>query len=109
MKKTKLLIVFFIFSINIFAQKTKKILSINLVKEAPKIDGILNDAVWQKAKKATNFYMYQPGYGDAEPENQKTQVKMLYTHEAIYICATLNEAVGVHFISKGYKSLIFRK
>jgi len=89
MKRIKLLVIFSILSINILAQKSKKSLIVNFTNISPRIDGILDDAAWNKAENAIDFVMYDPGYGDPEPEDKKTLVKMLYDHEAIYICATL--------------------
>ncbi|HIP48511.1 MAG TPA: hypothetical protein EYG92_06045 [Lutibacter sp.] len=89
MKKKKLLLLFLIITVNIFAQKSKKSLKVSFTKNPPKIDGILNDVAWMNTNKAIDFVMYEPGYGDAEPKDQRTFVKMLYDHEAIYVCATL--------------------
>lgn len=89
MKKNILLLVFLFLSVSFFAQKSKKSLRISFTEKAPKIDGFLNEKIWSKASSAKGFVMYSPGYGDAEPNNQKTLVKILYNNEAIYIGAIL--------------------
>ncbi len=54
---------------------------------APKIDGNLNDAVWQKAATATDFIQNFPTFG--LKATHKTEVKVLYDNAAIYIGAHL--------------------
>ncbi len=76
-----------------FAQKeqdstiTKKIIDAVRVDVAPKIDGILNDEVWQKAPFATDFIQNSPNPG-SKP-SQKTEVRVLYDNSALYIGATM--------------------
>jgi len=65
----------------------KKSVSAIRVSEAPKIDGILNDIVWQSASIATDFIQNSPNPG--EPASQKTEVRILYDNAALYIGATL--------------------
>src|SRR6187431_1651944 len=54
---------------------------------APKIDGVLDDAVWQTATVATDFIQNFPKAG--EPATRKTEVRILYDNSAIYIGAML--------------------
>src|SRR5438876_563463 len=44
--------------------------------EAPKIDGILDDRVWQQATPMTNFIQSEPAEG--EPSSERTEVRILY-------------------------------
>ena len=53
------------------------------VQSAPKLDGKLDDAVWQNVVAATNFIIKNPDFG--KPSVQRTEVKLIYTNEAIYI------------------------
>ena len=55
--------------------------------QSPRVDGSLNDAVWQQAPVAADFMQYQPSYGS--PVSAKTIVKVLYDDEALYIGAYL--------------------
>ncbi len=90
MKKKYILLLFAFFnSFLIIAQEKQKTLAITFIDKAPKIDGILDDAVWDIAAKATDFVMLDPGLGNPEPENQKTEVKVLYDDTALYIGAFL--------------------
>jgi hypothetical protein len=54
---------------------------------SPKIDGILDDSVWQKAPVATNFIQNFPKAG--ELATVKTEVRILYDNSSIYIGAML--------------------
>jgi len=74
---------------NVWAQTTKKQINVQRAIQAPSIDGILNDAVWQNAEEAKDFVMFKPGSGNPEPENQKTIVKISYDNEAVYVGAYL--------------------
>ena len=75
-----------------FAQTDKKELEAIRITEAPIIDGKLNEAIWEKADIAKDFVMLRPGDGDPEPENQKTEVRILYSDQAIFIGATLYDS-----------------
>ncbi len=58
----------------------------------PKIDGKLDEQVWYTSKTANEFVMYEPGDRDPEPDEQKTEVKILYDDNAIYIGAYMYES-----------------
>jgi hypothetical protein len=90
----KFLIALFLFSfLTGFSQNIKrKSLVATRITTPPKIDGVLNDAVWQDLPVANNFIMLKPGNGDAEPDDQKTEVKVAYDDEAIYFAAYLYDA-----------------
>ncbi|MGZ3862324.1 MAG: DUF5916 domain-containing protein [Bacteroidia bacterium] len=55
----------------------------------PKIDGDLSDTCWAKGNVATDFIQreLQPG----QPSRQKSEVRLLYNDEAIYISAQLHD------------------
>ena len=59
------------------------------VATAPVMDGQLTDEVWKQAPVATDFIINQPEYG--QPSRQRTEVRLLYTDEAIYIGAYLHD------------------
>jgi hypothetical protein len=50
---------------------------------APKIDGVLDDAVWQSVKPWDEFKTIKPGYG--KPVSEKTEVYVAYDREHIYV------------------------
>ncbi len=74
----------------IFSQE-KKVLNISKADVAPKIDGILDDAVWQIAEEAKDFVQFRPEMGVTEKEYQKTVVKVAYNDNAIFISAYLHD------------------
>jgi hypothetical protein len=70
-----------------FAISQFKTLTAVKALQSPHIDGNLNDAVWQQAPVATDFMQYAPSYG--APVSAKTEVRVLYDDEALYIAAYL--------------------
>ncbi|MBX2826569.1 MAG: carbohydrate binding family 9 domain-containing protein [Flavobacteriaceae bacterium] len=67
----------------------KKTLQIVRTETAPKIDGILDDPIWDNADEATNFTQFRPDMGVKETEANKTIVKLTYDDQAIYVGAYL--------------------
>jgi hypothetical protein len=67
----------------------KKQLNITRATSAPKIDGILDDPIWQNAEIASNFIQFRPEMGITLSENERTEVKMTYDDDAIYVAAYL--------------------
>jgi len=57
------------------------------VDRAPRLDGALDDPLWQSAKPITDFRQREPQEG--EPATEKTEVRILYTRHAAYF--------GIHF------------
>jgi hypothetical protein len=52
------------------------------VDRAPKLDGTLDDEVWQSARPIMDFRQREPQEG--EPATEKTEVRILYTRHAVY-------------------------
>src|SRR5712664_1081253 len=52
------------------------------VERAPKLDGTLDDPLWQSAKVISDFRQQEPNEG--EPATEKTEVRILYTRHAVY-------------------------
>lgn len=69
----------------------KKSLNITRTQQAPKIDGVLDDAVWQQAEEAVAFTQFRPTIGVMDTEANKTVVKMTYDDTAIYVSAYLKD------------------
>ncbi len=69
----------------------RKTLNILKTSVAPKIDGILDDSVWENANIATDFIQFRPEMGLTLKPHQKTIVKMTYDDQAIYVGAYLKD------------------
>ncbi|REE25752.1 carbohydrate binding protein with CBM9 domain [Winogradskyella pacifica] len=69
--------------------QNKKTLNIQRSTLEPKIDGILDDAIWKNAEMATGFLSNRPEIGKEAPHNERTEVKMTYDDKAIYVAAYL--------------------
>ncbi|WP_333810480.1 DUF5916 domain-containing protein [Flavobacterium sp.] len=67
----------------------KKTVRAHKLTEAISIDGELNETVWKNAEVATDFVSLEPKNGTPIPEEFKTEVKILYSNDAIYIGAAL--------------------
>jgi hypothetical protein len=67
----------------------KKTLQTKFTSEKITLDGKLDEVIWQSVPIATNFVMFQPDNGKPIPENKRTEVRVLYDNEAIYIGALL--------------------
>ncbi len=90
MHRLTILFFFVILSITSFAQN-KKTLNIQRTETAPKIDGVLDDLVWQNTETASGFTQFRPEMGVKEKEHQKTIVKITYDDNAIYVGAYLKD------------------
>ena len=75
--------------ISVFGYSQKKTLQTKFISEKIEIDGNLNEPIWQSAAVATDFIMFEPDNGKAIPENKRTEVKVLYDNDAIYIGAMM--------------------
>ena len=56
---------------------------------APKIDGHLNDDAWKNVPICNNFIELNPSNGKNENKEYKTEVKLIYNDDAIFISALL--------------------
>ncbi len=80
-----------VLSMSLLNAQDKRRLNIKRTSEAPKIDGVLDDAAWQDAEIATDFIQFRPEMGVTLPDHQKTLVRLTYDDNAIYIGAYLKD------------------
>ena len=94
--KTKLLLVLLLAgaALNAYAQApgpttdaNRRNLEAARTGQAPKMDGLLDDACWQSTPVAADFVTFAPAFG--QPATERTEVRVLYTDEAIYVGAHL--------------------
>lgn len=88
-KSTPLLAFLFCISLLAQAQAPKKVYRTKFTQDKISIDGKLDEAAWETVEAATDFVMESPSNGVPEEPNRKSIVKILYTHEALYIGALL--------------------
>lgn len=78
-------------SSNFSAQEVEiRKLKASRIVDEPKIDGLLNDSCWENAEIATDFIQLSPN--PLAPASQKTDVKVVYTNEAIFISAMMYDS-----------------
>ncbi len=75
--------------LNAQVNKDRKKLPATRVNSSPKIDGDLSDAVWQNVPIAKDFLEFRPDNGKSELADYKTEVKLIYDDNAIYISAKM--------------------
>lgn len=69
------------------AQKTQRTYNTISTTEKIKIDGVLKEDAWKQAPVANNFIQTIPD--PLQPATQRTEVRMLYNEQAIYVSAIL--------------------
>ncbi len=82
-------IIFLILSFYVFqgvAQESKE-LKATRVSTPPKIDGILDDTVWQELPLFGDFHMLQPSNEGLAPEDRQSKVQLAYDDKAVYVAA----------------------
>lgn len=79
------LVCIFILVFGSFPAQEFKNIEATRISNPPKIDGLLNDSCWINTKIATDFI--QRDLHPGQPSEQKTEVRLVYDDEAIYINA----------------------
>ena len=70
--------------------QNKKVLNIKRsITTSPKIDGLLTDPVWKGLEVANDLIIMEPNNGEKENPDYKTDVKVMYDDEAIYVSAMM--------------------
>ena len=72
-----------------FSQTLKKTLHTKFCSEKITLDGKLTEEIWSNTEIATDFVMIAPDNGKTEDKNRRTEVKVTYDNDAIYIAAIL--------------------
>src|SRR6056297_1839047 len=78
------------FILPVYSQQEKKTADATKIDKKLKIDGKLSEPEWQKASPATGFYQYSP-YSGGDKARFETEVKYLYTDDAIYVGAIMHD------------------
>ncbi|MCL2502034.1 MAG: carbohydrate binding family 9 domain-containing protein [Bacteroidales bacterium] len=79
----------------VFAQESlaplNKTTSATRITTPPKIDGILNEAIWNRPPTFTGLTEYLPTFGVVETEDEVTRVWVFYDDTGIYIGAEMTD------------------
>ncbi len=78
---TSLLLSLLFFSLS--AQNQQKTFTVKLISQELKIDGILDEDIWNSAESANDFHQYFPT--DSVLAEQQTDIKMLYNNATLYV------------------------
>lgn len=93
MKSLKIIILILITSFFSFSQETtivpKKQLQATFATSSISIDGDLNEDIWKNAQIAKDFIGFEPKNGNQAPHELRSEVKVVYDNDAIYIGAIL--------------------
>lgn len=96
MKYKLYICLFFLLPLSAWAQNdtstaglSSKTIDMVRLESEPVIDGILDDAVWQQARLVTDFYQTTPT--EFATPSQRTEVRIFYTEDAIYVGAKMFE------------------
>lgn len=74
------------FILSTTAQEQKTLLA-QRISKAPKIDGLLDDEIWENVTTYSDFNMFEPGNEGVITYDYRTEVKMAYDDKAVYIAA----------------------
>lgn len=97
MKNLFILLIIFLFSnIALLGQENSNLTKIQRniyetkeLKTPPKVDGVIDESVWDEVEWASDFIQVEPNPG--ELSSQKTKVKLLYDNDALYVLAIMEE------------------
>lgn len=92
--KFNLLICSFLLTCSVFAQDTTKRTIAVKTNYPPKIDGLLDDEAWKNVPIATDFIENSPVAGRHESKADRTEVKIVYDDNAVYIGARMYETTS---------------
>lgn len=87
--KFSITILFCLASVLFSFSQTKKSITTQKINKPITIDANLNEESWKNAETASDFVMFEPDNGKAIDNKKKTEVKILYDDEAIYVGALL--------------------
>jgi len=96
MAKYYTVIFLLLFYFNLFSQEQNKSFTVKFISEDIKIDGILEEKIWESAESAKDFHQYFPS--DSVMAEKQTDIKMLYSETTLYI-AIKGNAAGKDFLT----------
>ncbi|MDB4088025.1 carbohydrate binding family 9 domain-containing protein [Flavobacteriales bacterium] len=101
MKRTILFITIILSPIFLFSQKEKPSITNRKISEEIKIDGELNEPIWQQLEVAKDFYISQPV--DSGYAKSKTETRICYDDKNIYVSAICYDNIEGDYIIQSLK------
>lgn len=89
LKNMKKIIFFTLLLSSLWTHAQKKTLQAQPISQNISVDGKLDEQAWDTAAIASDFLMFEPDNGKPIPEARKTEIKVLYNNDAIYIGAMM--------------------
>lgn len=78
---------FFLLLITHLSAQETKTLNAQRIEQPPRIDGVLDDEVWESLPTYNDFFMYEPGNEGTIDPGYETEVKMAYDDKNVYVAA----------------------
>ncbi|GAB4511658.1 MAG: hypothetical protein Tsb004_16410 [Allomuricauda sp.] len=88
MLKKSFVLVTILSSYVLFSQSDPKSFTVKYIDDIIKVDGIMDESVWEIAESASDFHQYFPS--DTTLAFQQTDIKMLYNNTTLYVGIKLN-------------------
>ncbi|MCB0373253.1 MAG: carbohydrate binding family 9 domain-containing protein, partial [Muricauda sp.] len=88
MSKFRFVVAALLLPLALLGQMDHKTFTVRYTEDIPKIDGILDEPVWEMAESAGTFHQYFPS--DTTLAGQQTDIRMLYNNTTLYIGIKLN-------------------
>ncbi|WP_306014605.1 MULTISPECIES: DUF5916 domain-containing protein [unclassified Allomuricauda] len=88
MLKKSFVLVTILCSYALFSQSDPKSFTVKYIDDIIKVDGIMDESVWEIAESASDFHQYFPS--DTTLAFQQTDIKMLYNNTTLYVGIKLN-------------------
>lgn len=100
MDKLKLQLTFFLVLVflPILALGNQRLLQAMRVNQEIKVDGVLDEAIWNEAEVATDFVQNSPNPG-SQP-SQRTEVRVIYNDDALYVGAIMFDSAPDSILSQ---------
>ena len=78
-----ILFLLFLFSLPLLGQDSLRSITVKYITDTIKLDGILDEAIWQTADIADNFWQFFPT--DSVRAKLPTEVRILYDDHTVYV------------------------
>lgn len=91
----------FLFSFSVYSQGNKKSLEIKKTQIPVRLDGVLDEAIWQHAEKGTDFMQFFPS--DTLLAQGKTEFMVSYDDKFLYFAAIVYDSLPGNYVSQSLR------